>query len=294
MSFDIWRTLFTDDFDTDKYLYHYTNIASAIKIICNNTLLFSKISKTNDTSEAKTKITFAMDNEEDFDSYTQKTEAIYKYFNQYIDIVQLLCFSMDVRMDKRSKLKALEKMNSKDIYYDVSGRGFALPRMWAQYANNNQGICFIINKSKILNNIENMIAFSKCHPVKYKHFYSNYIIEKDQMNSLYDKVSMFSNGRLTLLNMIQNDDQFLRYNFFEKLEDWSNEHEYRILALIDKHESGNDRLKITNFSSYLEGVVLGEKMDKEYEQVIRLLIENKMGKCNIKKISFVNQRYILK
>ena len=35
--------------------------------------------------------------------------------------------------------------NSEKIKYnDYTGRGFSLPRMWAQYANNNDGVCFVL------------------------------------------------------------------------------------------------------------------------------------------------------
>lgn len=294
MSFDVWRTLFSGDFDTGKYLYHYTNIDCAIKIICQNTLLFSKISKTNDTSEAKTKITFTANNIKDNDLYIKMMKSIIKYFNQYRDIVQLLCFSEDIKLKEQDKAKALHKMDNKDKYYDVSGRGFALPRMWAQYANNNQGVCFVINKDKVLQKINRMIAFSKSESVMYKNFYDSYLINENKMKYLYDKISMISNGSLTLINMIQEEKKFLNYNFFEKLKDWSNEHEYRILALIDSQNGKNERLAVSNISCCIEGVVLGEKIDLDYEEVIRMLLVKKRVKCDVKKIEFVNQRYVLK
>lgn len=81
------------------------------------------------------------------------------------------------------------------------------------------------------------------------------------MQSLYNKISLLENGSLTLLDMIQKDKDFLNYNLFEKLDDWKNEHEYRIIALIDKKDS---RMPVSQMASYLEGIVVGEKMDKAY------------------------------
>ena len=62
MEFDIWKPLYVDEFDCDKYLYHYTSFETAIKIIYSNQLLFSLIGRTNDTSESKMKIVFGENN----------------------------------------------------------------------------------------------------------------------------------------------------------------------------------------------------------------------------------------
>ncbi len=106
------------------------------------------------------------------------------------------------------------------------------------------------------------------------------------MDILYDKISMVANGSLTLLDMIQKDDDFLTYNFFEKLDDWKNEHEYRIIALIDKKDKSDFRLPIGDVTSFLEGIVIGEKMDTAYEKTIKMFIESIGSKCEVKRIQF--------
>ncbi|MBD5542720.1 MAG: DUF2971 domain-containing protein [Lachnospiraceae bacterium] len=283
MSFDIWKPLYVDDFDCEKYLYHYTNFDTAIKIIHSNTLLFSSVSKTNDTSESKIKIGFEYSKTCNQDLYKDMIYKITDYLKKYTQIVQLLCLSMDTKISESERKKYLAVMSHKDVYYDVSGRGFALPRMWAQYANNNEGVCFVFNKAKLLEQVKSKIAFSKSATVKYKKFYNKYIITVDRMKSLYDKISLLENGSLTLLDMIQKDKDFLNYNLFEKLDDWKNEHEYRIIALIDKKDS---RMPVSQMASYLEGIVVGEKMDKAYEQTIKLLSSSINPKCEVKRIQF--------
>ena len=108
------------------------------------------------------------------------------------------------------------------------------------------------------------------------------------MDVLYDKISMISNGSLTLLDMIQKDNDFLTYNFFTKLDDWKNEHEYRIVALID-NKNNLDRLAIDKVSSCLEGVVIGEQIDPAYEKTIKILIQSTGNKCDVKKIQFTSR-----
>lgn len=286
MKLDIWKPLYVDDFDCDKYLYHYTSVETAVKIICSDSLLFSHISRTNDTSEAKMKIAFDQTHITDADKYKEITTKIFEYFKQYTQVVQLLCFSLDAKISEKERQKYIKSMGKKDIYYDVSGRGFALPRMWAQYAGNNEGVCFIFNRNKLISLIEKKVAFAKHEHVKYKKFFDRYLITNDKMEDLYEKISMVSNGSLTLLGMIQKDKDFLRYNFFEKLDDWKNEHEYRILALIDKKDKNDYRLPIKGLSSFLEGVVIGEKMDFAYEKTIKMLIESIDKNCEVKRIRF--------
>lgn len=56
--FEIWKALYVDEFDTQKYLYHYTSAETAMKILHRNNLLFGKLSNVNDTTEAKIRISF--------------------------------------------------------------------------------------------------------------------------------------------------------------------------------------------------------------------------------------------
>ena len=282
MKLDTWKPLYIDDFDFDKYLYHYTSVEKAIKILYSDSLLFSLISGTNDTSEAKMKITFDQKSMMEPQEYEEVVKKISEYFKQNTQIVQLLCFSVDAKIKETDKKRYLSAINEKDKYYDVSGRGFALPRMWAQYASNNEGVCFVFDKDKLLNKINHKVAFTKYGLVRYKKIFDTYFISESKMELLNDRISMVANGSLTLLDMLQKDKDFLTYNFFSKLDDWSNEHEYRILSLIDKGKQ--ERMPIMGVKSFLEGIVIGEKMDKAYEKVIRMFAE--CGKHEVKKIHF--------
>lgn len=286
MEFDIWKPLYADKFDCNKYLYHYTNFETAIKIICGNKLLFSPIGRTNDTSEAKLKIVFEQNDIECKELYREQVKKISEYFCDSTQKVQLLCFSMDAKISEKDKKQYWSTIGNKYLYYDVSGRGFALPRMWAQYASNNKGVCLVFNREKLEKLINKKIAFTKATAVKYKKFFDRYVIDKARMEILYERISMMSNGSLTLLDMIQKDNDFLVYNYFTKLDDWKNEHEYRIVALIDNQNNSEYRVPVYKISSCLEGVVIGEQIDLAYEEIIRMLIENKGNKCDVKKIQF--------
>ena len=281
MAFDVWKTLYTDDFDTDHYLYHYSTFDKAIKILQSNSLRFSPINKTNDTVEAKVRISFPHTSAVNKAEFNIKTAAIYEYFCKHHPEIRLLCFSTD---NQCTPLAA--PGSSKKVFYDISGRGFALPRMWSQYAANNEGVCFIFNKEKLLKEVQQSISFHRCAKVTYKTYTKSFCISEEKVESLYSKVSMLANGSLTLVEIMQKDRDFLQYNYFQKLDDWKNEREFRIIALAGDNSAN---LSIGNLFSYLEGVVIGENMHPAYEEVIKLIIAKNKADCEVKRIVFSGQ-----
>lgn len=290
MSYDVWKTLFTGDFDSTKYLYHYTGIEKAIKILYSNKLRFSEIQKTNDTAESKIRIVYKNNNGQIMDKNNGKVQIVSDYFKQYHDIVRLLCFSMDQTLSSKNYKEAVNcHPNHKlDQYYDVSGRGFALPRMWAQYATDNSGVCFIINKELFEEQLQKQVQIYTSRKVVYKSFFTHFTIGEDKLDSIYEKVKMVTNGSLPLISLIQNDEDFQKYNFFVKLKDWENEHEYRYIAVIEEKKPP---LEIGNLQKYLAGVVIGEKIDPAFETVIKKLV---FDNCSVKKISFNTTSCVVK
>ena len=290
MSYDVWKTLFTGDFDCDKFLYHYTGIEKAIKILYSNKLRFSEIKKTNDTAESKIRIIYKNGDGTIMDENNEKIRTVNDYFNKYHDIVRLLCFSQDQQLSVKDTVKAVDcHPNHKvDRYYDVSGRGFALPRMWAQYATDNTGVCFIINKESFEKQLQKQVQIFTSRKVEYKSFFTHFTIDENKLEIIYEKAIMAANGPLPLITMIQKDKDFQKYNFFVKLKDWENEHEYRYLAVI---EQAKPSLEIGNLQKYLVGIVVGEKIDPAYETVIRKLVPEN---CAVKKISFNTTSCVLK
>ena len=289
MSYRIWKTLFTDDFNLDQYLYHYTSVEKAIKIIFSRELWFSKISKTNDTTESKLRIQFKTDDSKMLLSEDKRTSEVRKYLTQHTDDMRLLCFSRDIALSKKELNFAIatHRDHAKDKYFDISGRGFALPRMWAQYASNHEGVCFVINK-KIFDDKLESIAYVRQQAVEYENFLTCYEIKERQLNRLHGKVNNYFNGKLSFLELINADEHFVKYNYFTKQKDWQNEREYRYIAVVDGDKEPN--IKIGGLFDYVEAIVVGEKIDPAYELAIRKMSENE---CDIKKIFFsTNMCYV--
>ncbi len=291
--FEIWKALYVDEFDTHKYLYHYTSAETAMKILHSNTLLFCKLSSANDTTEAKIRISFDAPTDMSDKTYLKKCQAITNYLKENKDGFQLLCFSMDTWVTSKMRREYLKRVPANEAYYDVYGRGFALPRMWAQYAQNHNGVCFVLNKERVIEKVNAERSFFEARSVHYADIASTYHIKEKQVNSIYNKIKNVANGNLPYLAEMKNDD-FLKYNFFEKSADWSNEQEYRIII----YSCADERQKILNLADAIEGVVIGERMDDTHKDILCALFEKnfknngisaKEIRDRIKQISFNEQ-----
>lgn len=60
---DVWYTWHDTEFDCEKYLYHYTSVEKASKILYYKTLRFLPIVNTNDTIESKVRLKNVVKNE---------------------------------------------------------------------------------------------------------------------------------------------------------------------------------------------------------------------------------------
>ena len=256
-------------------------------------MLFGKLSNANDTTESKIRLSFDVSTDILSKAYLKKCQAITDYLKDNKEGFQLLCFSMDTRVSSKMRREYLKRISENEAYYDVYGRGFALPRMWAQYAHNHNGVCFVFSKEKLIEKIKSERSFCEAHEVNYSDVVSTYHIKAKQVDSLYDKIKLDSNGNLPYLTEMKNND-FLKYNFFSKFSDWSNEQEYRIIIYSYKSE----RQKILKLSDAIEGIVIGERMDETNKNILSMMFEklfrnkgigNKEIRDRIKQIYFTEQ-----
>lgn len=267
-----WLTTFDENFNADRYLYHYTSVSTALKIIDGNSIKFSKVNRTNDTLESKLKIDFKNTN-----NSTNKTilSWIQSFNDVYSNNLQLLCFSVDDD-------NIVSQENNKSKYSDYSRRGFAKPRMWAQYATNNEGVCLIYDKSKLIEIIKQRLS-----SLLIRH---DRVIYQDQLYSFsfsdeaIRKINNFINLRIDSVgfgiqchNFLLNNEEFTQYNYFSKLDDWKGEKEYRFLSYNEED------LIIDNSNEALVGVIIGEKTDKTNEHILCMICDKI---CEVKKITF--------
>lgn len=272
MGKNVWCTWHDVQFDCEKYLYHYTSVEKACKILYYESLRFSPIIKTNDTVEAKVKIDFNGTGIKDFKI---KQKKINEYMLKYNEYLQLLCFCKDE--ERKNPI-----YNKKDDMYfvDMMGRGFSLPRMWAQYADNNKGVCLIIDKSLFEQEFGRNMEVIMQDSVQYKNLFSAFDMDSETIEALYESVSDDDETTMTGYIFLKRHLDYVRYSFFTKFLDWENENEYRYLIGSDNKKAK----EVRNLAKYLKGIVIGEKI----EDVDKWTIEKMAEKydCKVKKIFF--------
>ncbi|MEN6567177.1 MAG: DUF2971 domain-containing protein [Veillonellales bacterium] len=200
----------TDDI---KYLYHYTKLETALeKIIPSKKLRLSNFTDTNDPRESKTWY-FEMDNGINIPSmYDNKKGMWWQHLTKCLKHpCRILSFSLDS-----------PPIESIDLY-----QGDHRPRMWAQYADNHRGICFVFNREKLINTAKTIFAD------KGKLFYGkvDYDIRNDALrpDELTINPEYFIKQEYEKLIDIMLSDNHYRSYLFRKHIDWKSENEYRII-----------------------------------------------------------------
>lgn len=283
MELDLWKPICVDDFNTYKYQYHYTTFEAAVKIICTNSLLFSPTNNTNNSVVNKPKLLFQRPYNMDSKRYYTLVKKLTTIFNSYTENTQILSFTSDVEISKEEQQIYKSCMSSDEMYFDVSGRGFALPRMWMHYNKLKNGVCLIFNRKKLMRLVSETIDVAGAESVTYKKRFDPHVVSYSTMQYWIDKKSNL------FFSDVINDKEYLRYNFFEKLEDWSDEHEFRIVALNEPDCQPRSRIRVVGIEDSLEGIAISEDMDSSYENTLKLLVINSIPKCEIKRILFGNR-----
>ncbi len=288
----MWYTWYDRKFDAKKYLYHYTSINAALKILDSEKLRFSMISRANDTIESKPKIEFPYDDSDsDIEEKISTVKDHIQNINKYH--IALLCFSKDAPKSKNNagKEKSQTSIDENQYYTDLSGRGFALPRMWAQYAEDNCGVCLMFNREKLLSEVNKQLSgfFIEAMDVTYKKNFECVKLDKELFDSIYLQLSQ--DKSILVMNSFLKDKanrDFVIYNYFTKSMDWKNENEFRILMCFDK--SANAKFYYLNhIFDFLEGIIIGENTSETDENLISLLADASNHSQNKEKVTLTSK-----
>lgn len=122
----------------EKYLYHYTTLNSLIAITESKALRASSFENCNDPTESqinnRTEIDVAMPS----DLEGRKTWMATKNLgNRVLDGIRRKAHVVCLSSDRIERCKIVRK-------------GFAIPQMWAHYADNHKGVCLIFDKSALM------------------------------------------------------------------------------------------------------------------------------------------------
>jgi hypothetical protein len=234
----------------DKFVYHYTKVETARDyILKKRALQFGSFTTTNDPKETKSwdfdLITFE---DRDLGKYS-KSDMSERFSSDLKSAAKVACFCVD--------LGPLTGEPISDIYR----RGYSKARMWAQYADRHTGVCLVFDKEKLLASVrqhlgKHRIAHGK---VSYRDAPQLSRIEHQAFSidiDLYESLGPFEYAR----------EHLKRHGhslFFEKLVDWRDEMEWRVVVFADT--PGNVHLPIEDS---LVAVVHGDRTDPDASEVL--------------------------
>jgi hypothetical protein len=239
--------------NSDRYVYHYTKPEKALEyILKGRTLLLNSFLATNDPKESKTwQLTPWTTNSSPPDSFVD--EALPKEISDALKrTVHLACFCTDAPGLSGNHLD------------DILLRGLARPRMWAQYAQDHKGFCLVFDREKLLSHMRNQ--FSKnlllFGSISYRNRSFVKSLEPNAFRLEFDKLQEIGMDAYVRAHMLT----YFKELYFEKLEDWRDENEWRVLVL---DHDGTPPL--VDISGSLVGVIHGANTNQDDSEYARSL-----------------------
>jgi Protein of unknown function (DUF2971) len=227
--------------DPEELVYHYASVEAALEhILATGKLRLSSYETTNDPAETKS-CTFGLvtTGPEDLGSHPH-IETSSRFSSLLKKNARLVCFSTDV-----APLTG-------DDNADILNRGFAKPRMWAQYGRNHTGVCLVFNKARLLESLRLCVQSPPLMYglVRYRNrvplgLSSEFVIDIHRWESL---------GPETYAR--QHIAQHYKPLFLEKLLDWRDENEWRAILWSD-----DDEPIFCDIADALVGVIHGARID---------------------------------
>ena len=226
----------------DQYVYHYTRWERLLDI-AHTGLRLSPLAQMNDPRESKDWYLghLSWDDEEPVDS-----REFWAAVARYKQRVMVTSFSRDIPGN------TLE-----DVWF---GRGFARPRMWAQYAGNHTGACIVMNRKGLDDAIKAQLGSASgswlaSGPVEYVSR------SKDDPSTQWVEISRGDRDIATAVRNHFSDHK--ERIFFAKHYDWRDEAEYR-WVYYDPNEPDNRKTKPDGIFVRIDGQVSGLVLGADY------------------------------
>jgi len=249
---------------SDDALFHYTKKSIALeKILYFKLLKFGSLDLTNDPQEYTRKFIppagFGLTNK----SITRILETE-RLINRIItEEIGFISFCQNRRN------------------YDYDEDGCLKSRMWSQYGENHEGVCFVFSKTKLLETIKAELKNSKL-------FYKDIVYSDELSESLVllineDECCNLSRRKIAEKSIFENINRL----FFYKQVDYKDENEFRIVM----YRKGSRKELLINIENSLKGIILGDNFCEVYYPSILHLIQN-MNIC-VKKLFWEMNRFFL-
>lgn len=227
----------------DRYVYHYTKSTTARDFILKDqSLRLGRFALTNDPKEAK---------DWEFSALTHQNRDLSSLGNPELS----LWFSAALKQNARLACFSLDAPTlTGEHVQDILKRGFSRPRMWDQYGDKHRGVCLVFDRAKLLDAVSARFAalpwiasavhYNDQGMLRAPHLHE-YMVDVDALETL---------GRVRYVTEhLQTHHKPL---FFEKLSDWRDEREWRIVVFADA-----DSDLFAPIDDALIGVIHGTEID---------------------------------
>jgi hypothetical protein len=244
--------------DANRFVYHYTSLRTALEYILSaGELKFSAFAAVKDPRESKL-WSFSVTSQgpdgigdEDFRQVQDRATAMVK------GGCKLLCMSQD---EPKSASRGLDPLFR---------RGFARPRMWAQYGDGHAGVCLVFDRLRLHDQI---IGVSPGHVV-----YAGRVKYVDRAQDFARAFNLqyadIRDGKLAGALQAKVAKHYRTY-FLTKAKDWSSEIEWRwVIRGINAGPSVIAEPEYVPIGQSLAGIVLGVDVPAVYDPAIRPLCE---------------------
>jgi hypothetical protein len=253
-------------------VFHYTKKSTALeKILFDKKIKISQFEFTNDPRETKERlfhfISLGDEHKDATDRIRRETVRIIK------QEWKVFCVSQHhpkLNPPHASILDTHEVLNPNDsssLYFNTFMAGSYRPRMWAQYAENHQGLCIKFNGVKLDNRIRDQLGGS-CKICCGEVIYSDQWLLEPLMVDL-DKFLESDHLTRELRSYILKKYERL---FLLKAKDRETEYEFRWLVYSEKNSA-----EYVSIEGVIEEVLVGVDFPKAYEpSLIRMCQELKV------------------
>lgn len=239
--------------DGDAFAYHYTSTETALDFIFkDNTLKFSSFLNVNDPRERKAWNIATIVRPEprlELDQYDQISLDVSNFLKQN---AKLICFSCD----KPSAVGAWQPEARLD-------RGYAKPSMWHHYAEKHNGVCLVFDRNKLGAAFERQLQAERL--IQGKVTYSDRGILPSLSNDPFViDLTQVTDQKSYLSAMRSHFNKWHKELFFQKLNDWAYEDEYRWVYFDD-----DTTPRFVDFEDALKAVVVGDAVEEStYEKFL--------------------------
>jgi Protein of unknown function (DUF2971) len=227
--------------DKDR-IYHFTKAAIAIEsILGDQKLRFSCLQKTNDPLEFET---FAVSVAAEPRSDRGEVDRLCDEAVELADVkkrCKLACFTCD-------------QDSSESSYKDIFDKGYCLPSMWSQYADNHAGVCLVFSREHLLERVRADVAASHCPGGEVPKIFSEQVSYSNDLNDFYEATSLeISADQYKDVSTLV--EERVGVMLFRKFCGYEHEHEFRMVIYSDCSKP-EDEIYV-GYGDALEGIILG-------------------------------------